>query len=272
MTFHSVGSILLAAGILWGSYSVAAPAAVSIPDKMEIVAHRGYSGAAPESTVAAVEAAVEHQADAIEFDMHVTKDGQLVVMHDDTVDRTTNGKGRIKDLAFAQIRKLDAGSKFSPKFKGERVPTLDEVLQAAKGRVLYSEIKGGWTQSDVQKMVKKIVAAGYEQKDLMEAFDYQNFIYVRKFSKTVKLGFLVQDMNQYNRALDLAMQDGNAVLLVNYKMLLADPSLITRGRAKGIDVGCWTVDRMEDAKKIKALGVKRIITNQLVDQLRESRD
>ncbi|MGB9604791.1 MAG: glycerophosphodiester phosphodiesterase [Bryobacteraceae bacterium] len=97
-----------------------------------VVAHRGALRYAPENTLAAFRKAIELGADLIEFDVRETRDGHLVVMHDDTVDRTTDGKDRVSALTLEQIKKLDAGSWFGAQFKGERVPTLDEALETIK--------------------------------------------------------------------------------------------------------------------------------------------
>ncbi len=94
----------------------------------EACAHRGDTKAAPENTLPAIRSAVEKHAAQIEFDLHLTKDGRLVVIHDATVDRTTNGKGRVAEMTFDEIRALDAGSKFDPKFAGTPIPTFREVL------------------------------------------------------------------------------------------------------------------------------------------------
>ncbi len=101
-----------------------------------VVAHRGSVHLAPENTLAAIEKAIELGADLIEIDVRQTRDGRLVLMHDATVDRTTNGTGRVADLTLAELKRLDAGSWFAPEFAGERVPTLAEALQAMQGRAL----------------------------------------------------------------------------------------------------------------------------------------
>ncbi len=100
------------------------------------VGHRGTVRFAPENTLAAFRKAIELGLDLIEMDVRETKDGHLVIMHDATVDRTTNGKGQVAELTLAEIKRLDAGSWFSPQFAGERVPTLDEALAALAGRAL----------------------------------------------------------------------------------------------------------------------------------------
>ena len=94
----------------------------------KIFAHRGSKGTHPENTLASFKEAVRVGSDGIELDVHLTKDGQLVVIHDETVDRTTNGTGEIRTLTLAEIKELDAGSWFHNKYAGEKIPTLEEVL------------------------------------------------------------------------------------------------------------------------------------------------
>ena len=108
------------------------------------LAHRGQSTTLPEQTMAAFRAAVSAQADAIEADVHLTRDGHLVMLHDETVDRTTDGHGSVVEMALAEIRELDAGNWFGPEFRGMRVPTLDELLDLADahGVILCLEAKG----------------------------------------------------------------------------------------------------------------------------------
>lgn len=100
-----------------------------------IIAYRGDKTHAPENTLAAFKLAAEYGADAIEFDLKLTSDGKVFVLHDQTVNQTINGKGKISQILFAAARALDAGAWFSEKFRGERIPTLDEVLETV-GRQL----------------------------------------------------------------------------------------------------------------------------------------
>src|SRR5215475_16084182 len=103
------------------------------PNGVYVVAHRGFKAVAPENTIAAFDAAAAVGGDYMELDVHVTKDGELILMHDAKVDRTTNGKGAVRDLTFAEIRKLDAG-------KGQQVPTLREALAWAKQKGVRIDI------------------------------------------------------------------------------------------------------------------------------------
>lgn len=109
-----------------------------------IIAHRGSSADRPENTLAAYRRAIEAGADAIEIDLRLTKDGHLVSLHDDTLDRTTDGSGPVESITLAEVRKLDAGAWFGPEFKGERVPTFPEILKLARGRILvFLDLKDG---------------------------------------------------------------------------------------------------------------------------------
>jgi len=107
-----------------------------------VIAHRGFSGAAPENTLAAFRKAIDVGSDLIELDIQLSKDGKIVVIHDEILGRATNGQGKVSDHTLQELKKLDAGSKFRAEFSGERIPTLQEVLDLAKGRVLVNiEIK-----------------------------------------------------------------------------------------------------------------------------------
>ncbi len=100
-----------------------------------VISHRGEHLSHPENTLPAFQAAIDAGADYFELDVRTTADGHLVLMHDATVDRTTNGKGRVRDLTFDQVRALDAGAKFNPKFTGTKVPTFEEALALAHGKI-----------------------------------------------------------------------------------------------------------------------------------------
>lgn len=123
-----------------------------------VIAHRGASGLAPENTIASFTKAMEFNVDFIELDVHVSKDDSLIVIHDYNVERTTNGEGEIEDLTYNYIKSLDAGSEFKPEFKGEKVPTLDEVIKLSGGKTkVLIELK--WPKDGLYKdLVKKVIA------------------------------------------------------------------------------------------------------------------
>lgn len=103
--------------------------------QITVISHRGEHLSHPENTLPAFQAAIDAGADFFELDVRTTSDGYLVLMHDGSVDRTTNGKGKVRDMTFDQIRSLDAGAKFDPKFTGTKVPTFEEALALAHGKI-----------------------------------------------------------------------------------------------------------------------------------------
>jgi glycerophosphoryl diester phosphodiesterase len=110
-------------------------ATLGAADRIVVIAHRGEHRAHPENTLPAFQAAVDARADFFELDVRTTSDGRLVLMHDAKVDRTTNGTGAVREMTFDQIRALDAGAKFSPEFAGTKVPSFEEALALAHGRI-----------------------------------------------------------------------------------------------------------------------------------------
>ncbi|MFP4057682.1 MAG: glycerophosphodiester phosphodiesterase [Candidatus Brocadiia bacterium] len=113
-----------------------------MPHGPRVLGHRGWRQQYPENTLAGLAAALALGCDALEFDLHLSRDGHIVVIHDPTVERTTDGRGAVGEMTLAELRRLDAGSWFHPRFAGERVPTLDEVLDLAPPEVLlYAEVK-----------------------------------------------------------------------------------------------------------------------------------
>jgi glycerophosphoryl diester phosphodiesterase len=132
---------------------------ISSSKKLQIIAHRGASGIAPENTMPAFEAAVAAKADYIELDVHLSKDNVVIVMHDYSVDRTTNGTGLIAELDSDYIETLDAGEKFGAQFKGTKVPFLEEVIQTINGRTkLLIEIKEKHgTNTGIEKEIVKLI-------------------------------------------------------------------------------------------------------------------
>ena len=130
--------------------------------KIYSVAHRGASKHAPENTLASCQKAIEFGVDFIEMDLRETKDGIIILMHDRTVDRTTNGKGKVKELTWEHISQLDAGSWFGEEFEGTRVPTFREVLKAIKGKAKPDiDLK----QADVRKIIKILKEEGYTNEN-----------------------------------------------------------------------------------------------------------
>lgn len=161
------------------------------------IAHRGLSAHYPENTLAAFKGAIDAGAQMIEMDVSLSKDRQLVVIHDQTVDRTTNGTGAVNSLTLKQLSRLDAGSWFDPRFKAERLPTLAQVLEAVKGRLLVNiEIKPEAFEAQgpadaVERQVLDLVSEKKMQADiLVSSFEWQVLENLREMDPHIALGLL----------------------------------------------------------------------------------
>lgn len=159
-----------------------------------VIAHRGASSYAPENTLAAFELAWQMGARHFELDVHATSDGQVVVIHDDTVDRTTDGFGPVATQTLAALRALDAGSWFGPAFAGERMPTFAEVLARYAGRVhLHTEIKGQ-TPGLAEQTVDLIRAHGMTDRVTITSFQTSPLAAVHAYAPELPTGWLVKQV------------------------------------------------------------------------------
>ncbi|MBD2039570.1 glycerophosphodiester phosphodiesterase [Microcoleus sp. FACHB-672] len=236
--------------------------------EIEIIAHRGFSAIAPENTLAAFSAAIQHGADSIEFDIQLSADGVSVVIHDATLDRTTGTAGTVTEKTLEQLKALDAGSWFSEEYAGERIPTLKEVLIAIKSikKFIYLDVKKHceWSNSAISDFVKLVVNEGWADRCIISSFNEVFVDKVRSLCSNVKLGYIVADAQLYQSQLEKAASAGNTVMISAYDVLLSNPSLIQASKDRGIDIIAWTVDNPNNLKKLIELGVTRIVTNSLV--------
>ncbi|MFC0271873.1 glycerophosphodiester phosphodiesterase family protein [Metabacillus herbersteinensis] len=154
-----------------------------------VAAHRGVPSLAPENTMASYRLAYDLGADMIETDLKITKDGHIVIMHDDTVNRTTDGTGRVRDLTLDEIRALDAGIKFGPEFKGEKVPTFKEFLQDFKGKeiVLLVELKDTGIEEQV---IKEIEEENMVDQVVLQSFNLGSMTKMNKLKPEIPDGYL----------------------------------------------------------------------------------
>ncbi|MCI0439653.1 MAG: hypothetical protein L0177_11055 [Chloroflexi bacterium] len=180
--------------------------------KTVICAHRGLDDSAPENTLAAFEAALDRGM-AIEFDIQMTADGHLVIMHDQAVDRTTNGSGRVSEMTLSELRKLDAGSWFGPEFAGQRVPTFDEALELIRGRALASPTIALDIKSLPPGLVK-LVCDALDRQGLMEETVGIGAIImsadVRRQFHEVSSSFQCAAVAQRREGLDAALSDAHS--------------------------------------------------------------
>ncbi|MXX49458.1 MAG: glycerophosphodiester phosphodiesterase [Chloroflexi bacterium] len=225
-----------------------------------VFGHRGASADAPENTLAAFELAAQHGAHGIELDVHLTRDQQLAVIHNATVDATTNGSGAVAEVSLAQLKELDAGSWFAPEFAGERIPTLDEVF-AAVGRRLFVNVEIKSAVPGIEHALAACIAQRQmEARVLVSSFDAGILRRLRPLLD-VPLGFLCPFVDsawldaKRNQQMYAALHPWHASI---------DSELMRRARESGFMVNAWTVNDSARACQLKKLGVNGIITDQPV--------
>jgi glycerophosphoryl diester phosphodiesterase len=223
-----------------------------------IEAHRGDSTNAPENTLAAFAGALGLGVPWIELDVHPAKDGTLVVIHDDTVDRTTHGIGAVCDLTAHELRRLDAGARFGPQFVGARIPLLVEVLDliVPTDTVLNVEIKSSLPGMNVPGSVVQLLRRyGRERQYVVSSFELLPLLQVREIAPEIALA-LIGDGPEI---LPLARQ--HHLPWVHGKASTVDAEFVALAHAHGIRVNVWVVDDPERLTYWRALGVDKLCTN-----------
>ncbi|MFE0174655.1 glycerophosphodiester phosphodiesterase family protein [Streptomyces sp. NPDC059002] len=225
------------------------------------VGHRGAPRLAPENTVASLEAAIDRGAEWVETDVQFTKDGLPVIMHDETVDRMTDGTGRIEQLTAGEIAKLTVKG-------GGRVPTLEQVLASPKVRSsrMLLEIKGPQTSASVARALDLVAEAGMADRTMVQSFDENVVRYAaaspHKFKVALLRSKLDADPVATARAFSLS------AYAVSFKGLAARPDAVERLRTAGVETFVWTVDRDVDWQAATSWGVDGMITNRPDEFLR----
>lgn len=237
---------------------------------VEIIAHRGFSAEAPENTVAALLAGVDAGADAVEFDLHTAGDGTPVLLHDESLRRTTNGRGRVTDLSADELASLDAGRWFADDFAGEPVPTLEAALAAVADPAIrvYAELKGHRRIEDLGGVVETVRAAGRMGSTVFISMDWTALDYVRQLEPHALLGYIVDKRSRAEDALARAAGDARALLDFDARILLSHPRWAERAVERDIALATWTVDSVDDARALLEMGVPRITTNRVRDLVR----
>jgi glycerophosphoryl diester phosphodiesterase len=237
----------------------------------EIIAHRGYSAIAPENTLVALARALEAGADALEWDVQMTADGVPVLLHDELLDRTTDGTGAAATHTLESLRSLDAGSWFGPEFAGERVPTVAEALALARARCrrIYPELKGRGRPEDAEAVVRLVRESGWEDDCVLISMDWTALAAARAASDRLAIGYIVEAEDRFAAALELAAADGRAIVDCDVRLLLERPTWAGDARRAGVELAVWTVDDATDARLVSALGVRRLTTNQ-VERIRDA--
>jgi glycerophosphoryl diester phosphodiesterase len=224
-----------------------------------VIAHRGASGNAPENTMAAFRKAVALGATFIETDLHLSRDARFVAMHDATLNRTTNGQGAVHDMTLAELRKLDAGSWFGSEFAGERIPTLDEILEFSKKNdvVFYLEMKPAGSWGGEHALIGALRESGEIPRTVVISFDASIVLSLRKIEPTLMTGLLYD--GQVEKPIQKAVEIGARQLAVRGD--LVTPALIAEARKKDLQIVCWTVNHPAHMRMLIAAGVDGIMSD-----------
>ncbi|MEU1863922.1 glycerophosphodiester phosphodiesterase [Streptomyces gardneri] len=226
-----------------------------------VIAHRGASSAAPENTLISDEVARRGGARWIENDVQPSSDGVPYILHDATVDRTTDGTGPIRSLTSARIDELDAGSWFAPAYAGARVPTLAAQLAdlRERGGNLLLEIKGRHSHAEVARIVQDVREQSMTGRVFVQSFDIPTLKYTRELAPELPIGLLRSTLD--TDPVRLAEDLGLAAYNVSDTALAGRPGIVDELHAAGVAVNVWTVDKPARWKALDALGVDGIITN-----------
>lgn len=226
-----------------------------------IYAHRGASCYAPENTMISFKKAVTMGADGIEIDVHMSKDGYLVVCHDEKVDRTTNGNGYIKDINMKELKELDAGSWFGKEFTGEKIPLLDEVLELIKSEnlLLNIELKNGPIFYDnlEKNVVNKVKDYGLEENVIISSFNHYSLLQTKKLEPRIKTGilYIAGMVSPWKYAKSIGAD------AIHPLFLTINKEVTEECLRNDIMVNPFTVDRESDMILMRKINVTSIITN-----------
>jgi len=235
------------------------------------IGHKGAAGYALENTLASFQKALDLSVDMIELDVHKSKSGEIVVIHDNTVDKMTNGKGKVGELTLKELKKLDVRPASETKLirpmngaeqirkKGE-IPTLREVLDLVDGEIKINiEIKAGNATKGVVKIIEEYVQKNYTYKSfLVSSFDYRNLIKVKLLNFKIPLGVITK---RKLILLNLLFAQLVNAYSINILYTRVSKKVIKQAHALGLKVFVWTVNKPRDIKKMKKLGVDGIFSD-----------
>ena len=226
-----------------------------------VIAHRGASMYAPENTIAAFELAVEMGADAIELDAMLTADGTPVVIHDQSLERTTNGSGSVATKAVAEIKLLDAGSMFDASFTDEKIPTLEEVFYAVGEKILINvELKNYASPFDrlPEIVVALVMKKGLSDRVLLSSFNPIALMKARRTSEKIRRAALIGGGPKIVRGIIEVFMDYFAL---HPEVSLVNQGVVDKHHAAGHKVNAWTVNEESVMMKLLSIGVDGLITD-----------
>lgn len=233
------------------------------PPHLSLQAHRGAAGLAPENTLAAFRMAIELGVDGTEMDLQVTKDGVVVIIHDDTVDRTTDGRGRIGDLTLAEIKRLDAGTKFSPAFRGERIPTLQELIDLVKAsgnehfqlnlEIKFADGREGEPVNLEERVLSVLTETDFLDRVATQSFYHPSAAKMKRLAPVIPAGLLVGQRRQPADPAAAVRQHRVDYYAPHHS--LVTPDLLRTLHREGIPVVTWTVNDPADMRRLIGMGL-----------------
>lgn len=226
------------------------------------IAHRGFSGKYPENTILAFRKAIEAGADGAELDVHYTKDGELVVIHDERIDRTCDGKGFVCDFTLEELKTFDASAGFKGVYGVNRIPTLREYFELVKpidGFITNIELKTGVnTYPGIEKMVLDLIDE-FDLRDriIISSFNFFSVMRFKELCGDIKCGFLtgewIYDFGKYTK--------GCGVECVHPHNRTLIQETVSEIKANGIEINTWTVNDEQEVLRLYDLGIDAVITN-----------
>lgn len=225
-----------------------------------IIAHRGARGLAPENTLAAFKLGLEQGCEGIELDVHLTADGKIVVCHDATLDRTSNGSGRIREHTLSEIQSFDAGGWYNEIYKSERIPTLGEVFDLVPASIIINiEVKDLYEGRMEAKLIAFLRERGCLEQVIISSFDHKCIRRMKLAEPKLKIGLLYQtkllDPLAYARSFDIDVYS-----LHPYYQLI-DAEDVQAAIAGGLKVFPYTANNEQDLLQLASFGVSGIITD-----------
>lgn len=226
-------------------------------NKLKITAHRGASGHAPENTIASVKEAIYMKAEFAEIDVQETSDGEIVLLHDGNLKRTAGSDKNIWEASYSDVKKLDAGSWYSEKYKGEPVPLFSKLLDEVRGKIgLNIELKtNGHEQKLAERAVKILKEKKCDKTCYFTSFSYDQIKKVKEIDPEIKTGLI---FSSYPAEYDV-FKGNYEILSVGYNLVDAD--FVKKAKENNKEVHVWTVDDEKEMQRLINLGVTSIITN-----------
>ena len=234
---------------------------------LEIIAHRGASHEAPENTVAAARLAFAQNADAVEIDVHLSRDRKIVVMHDDNTRRTTGHHAPIAEQSLADLKKLDAGSWKNARFENERVPQLEEILAVVPpGKRFFIEVKcGAEIVAALARVLAEALQNGFQASQLVViGFDFETLSAAKRALPELPMLWLLELSREARPAVKTIIEAARAANFEGVDVGAGthlDAALVEEFHAAQLQFYVWTVDDFAEARRLQTLGVDGITTN-----------